>query len=135
MHIVARVKDNGARTKSRQSRSVPVSAELIRLYGDSLHTEYGDLDSDYVFVNLWGRPHGHPLTYAAVAPCVAGLAKWGCRGPFAMRFMPYGPVLCAVRVAGRGVGSIVAEVPSDQATDVRRVDHKVIGHVLDRCHG
>ena len=53
MHIVARVKDNGARTKSRQSRSVPVSAELIRLYGDYLHTEYGDLDSDYVFVNLW----------------------------------------------------------------------------------
>lgn len=60
--VVARVNDNGARTKSRRSRWVPVSAELIRLYADYLHTEYCDLDSDYVFVNLWGRPHGHPLT-------------------------------------------------------------------------
>ena len=52
VHVVARINDNGARTKSRQSRSVPVSAELIRFYGDYLHTEYGDLDSDDVFVNL-----------------------------------------------------------------------------------
>ncbi|GAA0442085.1 hypothetical protein [Streptomyces olivaceiscleroticus] len=29
----------------------PVSAELVRLYADYLHGEYGDLDSDYVFVN------------------------------------------------------------------------------------
>jgi hypothetical protein len=35
-----------------------VSAELIRLYADYLDVEYGDLDSDYVFVNLFGRPHG-----------------------------------------------------------------------------
>jgi site-specific recombinase XerD len=70
--VVVRVNDNGARTKSRQSRSVPVSAELVRLYGDYLHTEYGDLDSDYVFVSLWGHPHGHPLTYAAVYD----LVKW-----------------------------------------------------------
>ncbi|MFJ8391146.1 site-specific integrase [Streptomyces sp. NPDC094438] len=64
--VVPRLNDNGARTKSRQSRQIPVSAELVRLYADYLHGEYGDLDSDYVFVNLWGRPHGHPLTYAAV---------------------------------------------------------------------
>jgi integrase/recombinase XerD len=44
---------NGARTKSPTTRTVPVSAELIRLFADSLHTEYGDLDSDYGFVNLW----------------------------------------------------------------------------------
>ena len=28
----------------------------MRLYADYLHAEYGDLDSDYVFVNLWGAP-------------------------------------------------------------------------------
>ena len=50
--------DNGARTKSAESRTIPVSAELIRLYADYLHGEYGDLDSDYVFVNLWGHPRG-----------------------------------------------------------------------------
>jgi hypothetical protein len=53
--IVSRANDNGARTKSRASRSIPVSAELVRLYADYLHGEYGDLDSDYVFVNLCGR--------------------------------------------------------------------------------
>ena len=44
----------------RSSRTIPVSAELIRLYADYLHDEYGDLDSDYVFVNLWGSPRGRP---------------------------------------------------------------------------
>jgi integrase/recombinase XerD len=70
-----RVNDNGARSKSRGSRTVPVSAELVRLYADYLHLEYGDLDSDYVFVNLWGRPHGHPLTYAAVYDLVKRLRR------------------------------------------------------------
>jgi integrase/recombinase XerD len=66
---------NGARTKSAISRSIPVGAELIRLYADYLHHEYGDLDSDYVFVNLWGRPRGHPLTYAAVYDLVRRLRR------------------------------------------------------------
>jgi integrase/recombinase XerD len=64
--VTPRTNDNGARTKSRHPRVIPVCAELIRLYGDYLHAEYGDLDSDYVFVNLWAQPHGRPLTYPAV---------------------------------------------------------------------
>ena len=70
-----RVNDNGARSKSRASRTIPVSAELVRLYADYLHLEYGDLDSDYVFVTLWGRPHGRPLTYAAVYDLVKRLRR------------------------------------------------------------
>lgn len=66
---------NGARAKSRTDRTIPVSAALIRLFADYLHTEYGDLDSDYVFVNLWGRPQGHPLTYAAVYDLVRRLRR------------------------------------------------------------
>lgn len=66
---------NGARAKSVTARTVPVGAELIRLYADYLHAEYGDLDSDYVFVNLWGRPHGRPLTYAAVYDLVRRLRR------------------------------------------------------------
>jgi len=73
--VVPRVNDNGARTKSRQPRSIPVSPELIRLYADYLHTEYGDLDSDYVFVNLWGHPHGYPLSYPAVYDLVRRLRR------------------------------------------------------------
>lgn len=44
---------NGARRKGGRG-SVPVSAELMRLHLEYMHREYGDLDSDYVFVNLWG---------------------------------------------------------------------------------
>ena len=35
---------NGARAKSASARTVPVSGQLIRLYADYLHEEYGDLD-------------------------------------------------------------------------------------------
>jgi site-specific recombinase XerD len=52
-----------------------VSTELVRLYADYLHEEYGDLDSDYIFVNLWGRPHGHPLAYPAVYDLVRRLRR------------------------------------------------------------
>ncbi|MGH3468955.1 MAG: tyrosine-type recombinase/integrase [Thermocrispum sp.] len=47
----------------------------MRLYADYLHEEYGDLDSDYVFVNLWGRPHGHPMSYRAVHDLVRRLRR------------------------------------------------------------
>ncbi|TDC77352.1 site-specific integrase [Actinomadura sp. 7K507] len=73
--VTPRINANGARTKSAASRTIPVSAELIRLYADYLHEEYGELDSDYVFVNLWGRPHGHPLAYAAVYDLVRRLRR------------------------------------------------------------
>ena len=43
---------NGARAKSG-GRAVPAGGELIRLYADYLHGEYGDIDSDYVFINIW----------------------------------------------------------------------------------
>ena len=66
---------NGARAKSPTARTIPVGAELIRLYADYLHLEYGDLDSDYVFVNLWAHPRGHPLTYDAVYDLVCRLRR------------------------------------------------------------
>lgn len=73
--VLPRSNDNGARSKSRAARTVPVSAELVRLYAEYLHAEYGDLDSDYVFVNLWGRPHGRPLAYSAVYDLVRRLRR------------------------------------------------------------
>lgn len=73
--IVARVNDNLARSKSRQQRTVPVSAQIIRLYADYLHGEYGGLDSDYVFVNLWAGPVGQALSYPAVYDLVRRLRR------------------------------------------------------------
>lgn len=73
--ITARVNDNGARVKTGRSRTIPVGADLLRLYADYLHGEYGDLDSDHVFVNLWGHPVGHALSYRAVYDLVLRLRK------------------------------------------------------------
>lgn len=66
---------NGARAKTFTVTMLPVSAGLIRLYSDYLHGEYGELDSDYVFVNLWSEPFGRPLRYDAVAKLVARLRE------------------------------------------------------------
>ena len=68
--VRARVNRNGARAKT-WSREVPTDAALIRLYSDYLHEEYGALDCDFVFVNLWGRPVGQPMSY----PNVDGLVR------------------------------------------------------------
>jgi integrase/recombinase XerD len=55
--IVARENANGARAKSG-GRAVPVGPEVIRLYAGYLHEEYGGIDSDHVFVNIWAEPKG-----------------------------------------------------------------------------
>jgi integrase/recombinase XerD len=56
---------NGARGK-RGCGWVPITGELVRLHSDYMHVEYGELDSDYVFVNLWGGRVGHAMSYHAV---------------------------------------------------------------------
>jgi integrase/recombinase XerD len=75
VRVVPRHNGNGARSKSRDPRTIPVSAELIRLWGDYLHGEYGDLDSDYVFVNLFAEPRGQALAYPAVYDLVLRLRR------------------------------------------------------------
>jgi integrase len=57
---------NGARAKVRSQVNLPVTAGLVRCYSDYMYAEYGEIDSDYVFVNLWAGRVGAPMTYAAV---------------------------------------------------------------------
>ena len=76
--VTPRLNDNRVRAKAGTSRVIPASAELMRLYADYLNREYGALDSDYVFVNLWAEPFGRPWTYAAVYDLVLRLR--GCTG-------------------------------------------------------
>jgi integrase/recombinase XerD len=71
--VTPRPNDNRARAKAGISRTIPASAELMRLYADYLTREYGSLDSDYVFVSLRSRPYGRPWTYAAVYDLVQRL--------------------------------------------------------------
>lgn len=64
---------NGARAKCRAETAIPISSGLVRLYSEYLFDEYGDIDSDYVFVNLFAEPVGRPLRYSAVAGLVGRL--------------------------------------------------------------
>ena len=75
--IVPRDNANGARAKSG-GRTVPAGGELIRLYADYLHGEYGGTGSDYVFINLWAEPRGQAWSYPAAYDLVTRLrAKTG----------------------------------------------------------
>jgi integrase/recombinase XerD len=70
--IVPRENANGARAKSG-GRTVPVGPELIRLYADYLHGEYGASLSDYVFINIWAGPKGQAWSYQAAYDLVLRL--------------------------------------------------------------
>jgi len=67
---------NGARAKTFEEHTIPISPGLVRLTG-YMSDEYGQCDSDYVFVNLfaqpYGRPYGRPLRYQAVHQLVRRL--------------------------------------------------------------
>jgi site-specific recombinase XerD len=117
--VLARVNDNGARAKSVRLRTIPTSTGLVRLYADYLHGEYGDLDSDYVFVNLWAGQYGRPLTYAAVYDLVGRLRRrtginfdphW-CRHTYATGLLRAGtPVEVVSRLLGHASVSTTVEV-------------------------
>ncbi len=74
--VMPRENANGARAKSG-ARTVPVGPEVIRLYADYLHEEYGDLDSDYVF-GISGRSrrarHG-PTRPRMTSSCGSGRGR------------------------------------------------------------
>lgn len=61
---------NGARGKGSRG-TVPVLPEVMKLYLLYMDHEYGLLDSDYVFVNLWGGEIGAPMKYSSVDKLVA----------------------------------------------------------------
>jgi len=92
---------------------------VVRLYADYLHGEYGELDSDYVFVNLWGEPRGHPLTYAAVYDLVKRLRRrtgiefdphW-CRHTYATGLLRAGtPVEVVSKLLGHASVTTTVEV-------------------------
>jgi integrase len=67
--------DNGARAKTRETYSIHISQELMGLYTDYLLEEFGEVESDYVFVNLWDGAIGHPMRYGAIADLFRRLSK------------------------------------------------------------
>ncbi|HKF18670.1 MAG TPA: tyrosine-type recombinase/integrase [Candidatus Dormibacteraeota bacterium] len=74
LHIVPRADNaNGARAKTLEAAAIPLSTGLVRLYTAYMFEEYGECDSDYVFVNLFAEPYGRPLHYQAVHQLVRRL--------------------------------------------------------------
>ncbi len=66
---------NRMRAKGRATYIIHVSPELMMLYTDYLLSEFDDIDSDYVFVNIWEGVRGRPMSYAAVADLFARLSS------------------------------------------------------------
>jgi integrase/recombinase XerD len=66
---------NGARAKLRETAVIPVSVPLVRLYSEYMHAEYGGIDSDYVFVNLFGGRVGEPLAHPSVHRLIGRIAS------------------------------------------------------------
>lgn len=76
IHIVHRNNNtNNARAKSQETRVIDVSDELIRRYTDYVVHDFDDIDSDYVFVNIWGENKGHPLSYSTIYTKFSRLSK------------------------------------------------------------
>jgi integrase/recombinase XerD len=76
VHVVAREDNvNDVRVKGLKDRVVPVGARVLDAYADYMEAEYGTLDCDYVFVNLFRGPFGAPMTADAVKDLTARLRK------------------------------------------------------------
>src|SRR5919108_6423082 len=72
--------DNANGVRGKRGRGwVPITGELVRLHSGYMHLEYRDLDSDYVFVNLWGGRVGHAMSYHAVDDAASTAARPSCR--------------------------------------------------------
>lgn len=76
LRVVRRDNANGARVKSSPSRvqreptDKLLTSTVVRLHAAYMHEEYGDLDSDYVFANLWAGHIGAAMSYDTVTQLV-----------------------------------------------------------------
>jgi integrase/recombinase XerD len=60
IRVVKRVNPNGAIAKGRE-RTIPIPPSLLVMYNDYLLHEYPEVESDYVFVNIWEGEIGQPM--------------------------------------------------------------------------
>lgn len=76
IYIVPRDENiNNARSKSKEQNIIHVSKELMTLYTDYIVHEFGETDSDYVFVNLWKGNIGEPMRYETAVDIFNRLSK------------------------------------------------------------
>ena len=58
--IVNRINPYGIKVKGRE-RVIPIAPEMLQIYNDYLIYEYPEVESDYVFINIWGGEIGKPI--------------------------------------------------------------------------
>lgn len=74
--VVRRINNaNRAVARSLEPRSIPISGKTLRLYTAYLNDELGEINSDYIFINLWNGVVGSPWTYSAVYDLVTRLRR------------------------------------------------------------
>jgi site-specific recombinase XerD len=124
VHVVPREGNvNGARVKGMKGRIVPVRGELFDRYATYMETEYGALDCDYVFANLFRAPIGSPMTRANVNELVerlqerTGLAHFSphaCRHTYATRLLRAEvPIEVVAELLGHASPQTTAEIYSN----------------------
>lgn len=60
VRVKKRNNPNGARAKGLE-RTIPVIRELLKMYNDYLIYEFPEVESPYVFVNIWSGEIGQPM--------------------------------------------------------------------------
>ncbi|AFZ11409.1 MAG: tyrosine-type recombinase/integrase [Crinalium sp.] len=58
-----------------QERTIPVIPELLQMYNNYLIYEYPEVESNYVFVNIWEGEIGMPMKQAVINTMFARLSK------------------------------------------------------------
>ncbi|MFF0658159.1 tyrosine-type recombinase/integrase [Micromonospora tulbaghiae] len=105
---------NAARVKGLKARVVPAGAVVFDAYADYMEMEYGALDSDWVFVNLFRPPVGAPMTAGAVAKLVVRLRQRTGIAAFTPHVLRHG---YATRLLRAGVPvEVVAELLGHAST-------------------
>jgi integrase/recombinase XerD len=123
---------NGVRVKGLKARVVPAGPVVFDAYADYMETEYGVLDCDFVFINLFRPPIGAPMTEGAVAKLVArlrtrtgiaGFSAHTLRHGYATRLLRAGvPVEVVAELLGHASSTTTSQIYSHLTVeDHRRV--------------
>jgi integrase/recombinase XerD len=60
IRIVRRINQSGVRSKGKE-RVIPVTPELLQMYNNYLIYEYPEVESNYVFINIWSGEIGQQM--------------------------------------------------------------------------
>ncbi|MFI7131585.1 tyrosine-type recombinase/integrase [Nonomuraea sp. NPDC050153] len=121
---------NQARAKGLKGRTIPVRSEVFDLYADYVEIEYGMLDCDYVFVNLFHPPIGSPMTRANVNELVERLrarteithfSPHACRHTYATRLLR---AEVPIEVVAALLGHANPQVTADTYSHLSVEDHR-----------